>query len=222
MDDKLKVNLNEYLPLRDVVFNTLRGAILKGELVSGERLMEKQLAEKLGVSRTPIREAIRKLELEGLVIMVPRKGAEVAQITKKDIKDVLEVRAALESLAVRLACEKMDEDSIVKLEKLRDEFVAAVKDNDVELVIQKDVEFHDAIFSATENEKLIQIINNLREQIYRFRVKYIHEMDSYENLVKEHDEIVLCIRGKQYEQGSQIAIKHIENQEKAVSDMLNR
>ena len=79
MDMDFEVNMNEYLPLRDVVFNTLRKAILRGELKPGERLMEIQLANKLGVSRTPIREAIRKLELEGLVLMIPRKGAEVAQ-----------------------------------------------------------------------------------------------------------------------------------------------
>ena len=88
--------MNEYLPLRDVVFNTLRQAILKGELAPGERLMEIQLAEKLGVSRTPIREAIRKLELEGLVLMIPRKGAEVAKISEKSLRDVLEVRRSLE------------------------------------------------------------------------------------------------------------------------------
>ena len=72
-----EMTIDEYLPLRDVVFNTLRRAILKGELEPGERLMEIALANKLGVSRTPIREAIRKLELEGLVVMIPRKGAEV-------------------------------------------------------------------------------------------------------------------------------------------------
>ena len=77
--------MNEYLPLRDVVFNTLRQAILKGELEPGERLMEIQLADRLGVSRTPIREAIRKLELEGLVLMIPRKGAEVAKISEKSL-----------------------------------------------------------------------------------------------------------------------------------------
>ena len=81
---------DEYLPLRDVVFNTLRQAILTGEMKPGERLMEIHLANKLGVSRTPIREAIRKLELEGLVVMIPRRGAEVAQITWKNLKDVLE------------------------------------------------------------------------------------------------------------------------------------
>ena len=88
MKGELKMDVNEYLPLRDVVFNTLRQAILTGEMEPGERLMEIQLANKLGVSRTPIREAIRKLELEGLVIMMPRKGAEVAHITVNDMREV--------------------------------------------------------------------------------------------------------------------------------------
>ena len=90
MGTDFEVTMNEYLPLRDVVFNTLRQAILRGELKPGERLMEIQLANKLGVSRTPIREAIRKLELEGLVLMIPRKGAEVAEITEKNLRDVLD------------------------------------------------------------------------------------------------------------------------------------
>ena len=112
MTEDLTLNMDAYLPLRDVVFNTLREAILKGELKPGERLMELQLAAKLGVSRTPIREAIRKLELEGLVLMIPRKGAEVAEITEKNLRDVLEVRCALEELAVQLACDRMDEEGI--------------------------------------------------------------------------------------------------------------
>ena len=112
MDMDFEVNMNEYLPLRDVVFNTLRKAILRGELKPGERLMEIQLANKLGVSRTPIREAIRKLELEGLVLMIPRKGAEVAEITEKNMQDVLEVRKALEELSVQLACERITPEQV--------------------------------------------------------------------------------------------------------------
>ena len=106
MQENLQTNMDEFLPLRDVVFNTLRQGILTGELKPGERLMEIHLANKLGVSRTPIREAIRKLELEGLVTMIPRRGAEVAQITEKSLKDVLEVRRALDALSVELACDR--------------------------------------------------------------------------------------------------------------------
>ena len=130
MEPNFKVNMNEYLPLRDVVFNTLRQAILRGELKPGERLMEIQLANKLGVSRTPIREAIRKLELEGLVLMIPRKGAEVAEITEKSLRDVLEVRRALEELSVQLACEKITKEEIRELERVAKEFQQVVKSSE--------------------------------------------------------------------------------------------
>ena len=122
MDMDFEVNMNEYLPLRDVVFNTLRKAILRGELKPGERLMEIQLANKLGVSRTPIREAIRKLELEGLVLMIPRKGAEVAQITEKNMQDVLEVRKALEELSVQLACERITPEQVEEMKMAAEDF----------------------------------------------------------------------------------------------------
>ena len=107
VDYKFNISSNEYLPLRDVVFNTLRDAILTGKLEPGERLMENQLAEKLGVSRTPIREALRMLKLENLVELTPRKGAQVLDMSEKDIIDVLGIREVLEGLATQLACQKM-------------------------------------------------------------------------------------------------------------------
>ena len=114
MDNINKINMDDYKPLRDLVFENLREAILKGDLNPGDRLMEVQLANKLGVSRTPVREAIRKLELEGLVIMLPRKGAYVADMSLKDIIEVLEIRASLEGLAAYLASERMSDENIKK------------------------------------------------------------------------------------------------------------
>ncbi len=215
-DDKFKVNLNEYLPLRDVVFNTLREAILIGTLQPGERLMEKQLAEKMGVSRTPIREAIRKLELEGLVIMIARKGAQVAEITEKDIQDVLEVRAALEGLAVRIACEKMQEATLQKLKQVMEEFTKASQIQDIDTMIYKDVEFHDIIFESTENHRLIHIVNNLREHIHRYRVAYLKKYTYLEAIGKEHQDIVDAIERRDPKVAEQVAMVHIHNQEKAV------
>lgn len=162
--------VNEYMPLRDVVFKTLRQAILKGDMVPGERLMEIQLAKKLGVSRTPIREAIRKLELEGLVTMVPRKGAEVAGITEKNLRDVLEVRRALEELAIELACERIHEDMVTELVAAERDFKDATAGSDAIKIARMDEKFHDIIFQATENDKLVQMLNNLREQMYRYRL----------------------------------------------------
>ena len=114
MENLTKLNLDEYKPLRDVVFENLREAIVEGRLKPGQRLMEVQLAEQLGVSRTPVREAIRKLELEGLVVMLPRKGAYVANMSLKDLIDVLEIRASLEGLAASLAAERITDEDIKK------------------------------------------------------------------------------------------------------------
>ena len=177
-EPKFNVTMNEYLPLRDVVFNTLRQAILRGELKPGERLMEIQLANKLGVSRTPIREALRKLELEGLVNMVPRKGAEVADITEKSLRDVLEVRKALEELSVQLACEKITEEEIEELKRVAERFKDTLNDQDVTKIAEADVAFHDVIYTATDNQKLILLLNNLREQMYRYRVEYLKKEEA--------------------------------------------
>ena len=118
MSDKLKVNMNEYLPLRDVVFNTLRQAIITGEFAPGERLMEIALANRLGVSRTPVREAIRKLELEGLVKIIPNKGAYVTGITPKDVQDIYMIRSMWEGMCARWATEHITPEQIEQLEEI--------------------------------------------------------------------------------------------------------
>lgn len=175
MKDFMQENMDEFLPLREVVFKTLRQSILTGELKPGERLMEIHLADKLGVSRTPIREAIRKLELEGLVTMIPRRGAEVAKISEKNLKDVLEVRTCLDSLAVRLACQRITDEQIADLKKACDDFVLATKTGEATAITKADVKLHDVIVRATGNERLQQMINTLSEQMYRYRFEYIKD-----------------------------------------------
>ncbi|MEA4818885.1 MAG: GntR family transcriptional regulator, partial [[Clostridium] scindens] len=220
MEPNFKVNMNEYLPLRDVVFNTLRQAILRGELKPGERLMEIQLANKLGVSRTPIREAIRKLELEGLVLMIPRKGAEVAEITEKSLRDVLEVRRALEELSVQLACEKITKEEIRELERVAKEFQQVVKSSDITEIAEVDVRFHDIIYTATDNQKLIQLLNNLREQMYRYRVEYLKRDGVFPQLIAEHEAIIRHIENNEKEKATEVMCRHIDNQVEAVIDVI--
>lgn len=217
----LKVTMNEYLPLRDVVFNTLRQAILKGELEPGERLMEIQLAERLGVSRTPIREAIRKLELEGLVIMVPRKGAEVAKITEKDLNDVLEVRCALEELAVELACKKITKAQVEKLESTLATFKVAIHGKNLTEMAEMDEKFHMVIYEATGNTRLIQTLNNLREQMYRYRVEYLKDKDVYGKLVVEHESIAKNILEANVDLAKENVKDHIYNQAMTISKIIS-
>ena len=213
--------LNEYLPLREVVFNTLRDAILRGELAPGERLMEIQLADKLGVSRTPVREAIRKLELEGLAIMLPRRGAIVAAITISDLKDVLEVRRVLEGLTIELACKRMTGEELDKLKESGEDFAKAIKSNDLTEIAKKDVAFHDIIYNASRNKRLIQILNNLREQMYRYRLEYIKDADKRETLVEEHRVIIESIEAKDAVMAKKAIKKHIANQEKTIIENLS-
>lgn len=217
MGNDLKVNMNEYLPLRDVVFNTLRQAILKGELAPGERLMEIQLAERLGVSRTPIREAIRKLELEGLVLMIPRKGAEVAKISEKSLRDVLEVRRSLEELAIELACQRMTPDSVDDLERKQEEFRVAILRGNAMEIAETDEAYHDVIYKGTCNDRLVQMINNLREQMYRYRLEYIKDEEKRQILLMEHDNILEAVRQRKVEEAKEAMREHIDNQEITVS-----
>lgn len=210
MDSLTKINLDNYKPLRDVVFENLRTAILDGNLKAGQRLMEVQLAEQLGVSRTPIREAIRKLELEGLVVMLPRKGAYVANMSFKDLIDVLEIRATLEGLAASLAAERRSDDDVVELEKLAKEFETCVREADVEGVLKKDVDFHEKIFLMANNKKLYQLITSLWEQVHRFRVTYVSNYDASLSLVDEHNRILEAIKAGDTELAKKYATEHIE------------
>lgn len=216
MSDSFQANMDEFLPLRDVVFNTLRKAILTGELKPGEHLMEIHLANQLGVSRTPIREAIRKLELEGLVIMIPRRGAEVAQITEKDLRDVLEVRRALDALCAELACERITEEEKNELKAACDEFEKAAKTGDTATIAAADVKLHQIIVDAAGNRRLVQLVNNLSDQMYRYRFEYIKEKDQHNNLVKEHRMIYESIINNDKEKAAEAAREHIDNQEKSI------
>lgn len=220
MGTNFELNMNDFLPLRDVVFNTLRQAILRGELKPGERLLEIHLANKLGVSRTPIREAIRKLELEGLVLMIPRKGAVVAEITEKSLRDVLEVRRALEELAMKLACEKILDEEIEELKVASKEFENALKTGDVTVYAEADVKFHDIIYRTTDNQRLIQLLYNLREQMYRYRVEYLKREDSHGTLLAEHQYIIETLEKRDAKEAVKAVCAHIDNQVTAVTDTI--
>ncbi len=220
MPEDLKLNMNAYLPLRDVVFQTLREAILKGDLRPGERLMELQLAAKLGVSRTPIREAIRMLEQEGLAVTIPRKGAEVARMTEKNMEDVLQIREALDELAVQVACDKMTDQQLENLTLAMKNFENAIQAGDLKKTAAYDVEFHDIIYESTDNPKLVTLLNNLREQIYRYRVEYLKEKENYPMLIKEHETIVAALKEKNKERVSDAMRCHIRNQAETVENIV--
>ena len=211
-----QLEIRNYKPLGEVVFEYLRSSILNGDLKPGERLMEIQLAEQLGVSRTPVREAIRKLEKEKFVEMIPRKGAYVADLTAKDILDVLEIRTILEGFASSLAATRMTDDEINELEQTLIDFNDYLEDLDRPGMIEKDNQFHDMIFDATRNNKLIEIVQDLHDQFQRFRLIYFNEFDNFYDLRDWHQRIFDAIKDRDENAARQHAEAHIREIQKSV------
>ncbi|MCM1283061.1 MAG: GntR family transcriptional regulator [Muribaculaceae bacterium] len=220
MTDNLTLHMDAYLPLRDVVFHTLREAILRGDLKPGERLMELQLASKLGVSRTPIREAIRMLEQEGLAVTMPRRGAEVAKMTLKDMEDVLEIREVLDELAVKSACARITAEQLQRLSVVNQQFESSTGTGDVKMIAEADETFHDVIYEATGNPKLVAMLNNLREQMYRYRIEYVKDPRNYPVLIREHEAILQGLKDRDVEQSVSAMQEHVTNQALAVKQII--
>lgn len=216
----LPVVLDGYKPLREIVFESMREAILSGVLQPGERLMEIQLAEEMGVSRTPVREAIRKLELENFVVMIPRKGAYVAGVSSKDVADVFEIRSALEGLAAGLAAERITEDELEQMERVLF-YRASEGELDLEQIVKSDTDFHALVYSASRNERLIQILANLREQIQRFRATSLAVPGRNKLALEEHRAIVDALRNHNSEEAQSLAIAHIVTAENVMFDALS-
>lgn len=223
MKDKLNnINLDEYKPLRDVVFETLKEAILTGKLEPKERLMEIKLADQLGVSRTPVREAIRKLELEGLVIMEPRKGAYVSDISFKDIIDTLEVREALETFAVKLAIEKNTVEDISEIESLNKGFKEAYKNKDIEKMVEFDTKIHSEILKLSDNKKLISFMEELNEIMQRFRLIFFNETYNPERIDDEHQEVMKALKNKDVERAQEAMRQHLSTLREDIKKVYNK
>lgn len=217
MEKKLSpIRLDSYQPLREVVCETLREAICDGILEPGERLMEIQIAEELGVSRTPVREAIRKLELEGYVIMLPRRGTYVANLSIKDINEVYEIRASIDALAAGLAAERITDDELEQMERMLVATVEAFDKGDMDRVVEYDTKFHDVLYCASRNARLVGIINNLREQLTRFRSISMAYPGRMKKTMEEHGRMVEAIAQRNVELAQQLARQHMENSEQAL------
>ncbi|MDK2822194.1 MAG: hypothetical protein PWQ67_92 [Clostridia bacterium] len=212
----IPVKLDGYKPLREIVFETLRDAIINQVLRPGERLMEIQLAEEMGVSRTPVREAIRKLELEGFVVMVPRRGAYVAGISMKDIHEVFEVRAALEALAASLAAERITEEELEEMERQLVKEAEETEANNLRSIVEIDTSFHDLLYKAARNERLIHFVNHLQEQLHRFRSASLARPGRSKTALEEHKKIVEALAERNGKLAEQLAREHIENAEHAM------
>ena len=211
-----QIQLDVFKPLRELVTDNIRQAIINGDFPPGMRLMELQLAADLGVSRTPIREAIRKLELEGLIVMIPRRGAYVANFSIKDINEVYEIRTALDVLSAGLAAERINEEELEEMERRLISMRPAIDAMDIPKIAEEDSAFHDVIYKASRNERLISIISNLREQINSIRSKSMLYPGRLTDMMEEHRAIVDAIAQGNPEAAEKAVQTHMENAERTL------
>ena len=214
----LNLDLQNHRPLREIVYEELKRQILVGEIAPGTRMMEVELAEDMGVSRTPVREAIRKLEKEGLVTIEPRRGAYASDISIKDMVDVLEVRQMLEGMAASMAAQKVTEEEKLDFVEANSAYKNAVKKGNIEESIRYDELFHQLIVSYSGNKTLNQLLSQVQELALRFRYIYYDDFSRYENMPVEHEEIEEAIISGDTQKAKVVAEEHVERLKKFVID----
>ena len=208
------------LPLRrslgQYVYENLKGAIVDGSLSPGSRIIESQVAKALDISRTPVREAIHKLEREGLLCRYPTGGLFVAGLTRAEIEETFGIRGVLESYAARLAASTHSERELREVEEKIDEYQRCLEKGRLEDLPRINTEFHDMLYALSRSPKLIRLINNLREQIYRFRRIILKMEDWARTSNDDHRQIVRCIRNRDADGAERLVKEHILRGKEAV------
>ena len=205
----LNMDSEIHKPLREVVYDELKRRILVGEIEPGTRMMEVELAEDMGVSRTPVREAIRKLEKEGLVTIEPRRGAYASDISIKDVIDVLEVRQGVDGMAAAFASGKLTEEQHEELQKVLEDYRRAVENEDIEQMIKNDEKFHSLIVKYSGNKTLMRIFSTVQELALRFRYIYYDDFNRYEDMPMEHQQIEEAIYSGDRQAANLAAGEHV-------------
>ena len=217
----LDFDIQDHKPLREIVYEELRIQILTGKIKPGTRMMEIELAEDMGVSRTPIREAIRKLEKEGLVIIEPRKGAYASDVSIDDMVDILEIRGNLEGLAAYYASSRITEKEEVELKNASENFNKAVIAGDFQGMIENDTKFHQVIVEASRNKHLESMVRQLQELVLRFRYIYYKDFKRAEKMPAEHKRIYEGIINSDGETARNAAVVHIERLKEMIIQDIN-
>ena len=182
------------MTLRESILETIRDAIISGSLKPGEKVAEPELAERFGISRTPIREAFRQLESEGYLTVVPRKGAVVVTFSQRDVEEFYAIKSILEGYAARKACEKLTPREIDKLQSINDKLRVLADEGDVRHFFKVHDNFHELFVRAADNEKLTEMILNLVGRFQRLRIASLSLSGRMAFSVQEHQKIIDAFR----------------------------
>lgn len=200
--------------LRGRVFQTIRERILTGHYKENEELREAVLGEELGVSRTPVREALRQLELEGLVEIIPNKGAYVTGISKKDVQDIYAIRSLLEGLSARWAAENITEEQLDRMEELilLSEFHSHKEGTEKEnQVVALDGSFHEILYEACGSRILHHVLSDFHKYVQLTRKDSVHKKNRAEKSIAEHKAILQAIREHDADLAERLANEHIRH-----------
>jgi DNA-binding GntR family transcriptional regulator len=205
-----RVRLEEVRPLRDRIAQMVRESIIDGKIRPGERLAEPDLASRLGVSRTPLREALLQLDSEGFVVVTPRRGAVVSELSIDDARETYIVKGALESLAARLACENITDEELECLGDIHERMTrfATARTRDNRRILQLNSEFHTTICSASRMEKLNQYIRILRSQALRYNYIYLSVLSHISLSIREHARILEALSRRDGEAAERLVRAH--------------
>ena len=195
--------------LREEVYESLRKSILHGKLKPGQHLIEEQLADHVGISRTPVREAFHKLERDELVTRLPKGGYAVTKFTKEDVEEIFGIRSALESYAAYLATLHLAPDKISILENKLKESEEALEKGDEDKVVQLNTEFHDLLYKSCKSKKLVEMINTFRDYFYRYRSALLHIQDGMSQSNKDHRQMLEAMKKKNPKLAERLVRMHL-------------
>ena len=210
-DYDLTREVSDKYSLRGRVFTKIRDAILNGVYKEHEELKEARIGKELGVSRTPVREALRQLELEGLVQIIPNRGAFVTGISAKDVRDIYMIRSRLEGLCARWACEHITREQLESMEEnvYLAEFHAGK--GHMEQMAELDNQFHHTLYKACDSKMLEHLLNDYHEYLLRVRKKALSSIDRGTASNKEHRSIMEAIRAGNADLAERLASEHMKN-----------
>lgn len=206
--------------LHDAVLNQLRDMIIEGKLAPGTRINEGPVGASLGVSRTPLREAIKTLASEGLVEMLPAKGAIVRRFSEKDIRDILDILKTLEQMAARLVCAHASDAEIAEIAKLHQQMLKFYAERNRLAYFKLNQAIHAAIVSASGNAALAQVHQHLQAQIKRVRFIGNEQPDRWAGAVAEHEEMNLALLARDGERLAEILGRHLDKTLDRVRDAI--
>ena len=207
--------------LTDEIADVVRERILKGEYEIGEKIKENQIATELRVSRTPIREAFKILENEGLIDYVPNRGCFAKGFTKQDVEDIYAVREALEALAVNWAVDRITEKEIAALEEQCDLMEFYTKKKDRKKVLEMNSSFHDIIYASARSRFLAQVLRSYKEYIDKTRKSIFYEQSYLESILVEHRAILDAIKDRDKERAAAAMTKHLMSSQKRAEAVWN-